>query len=140
MTKQLWLPTKAQHYVKKIAQILGIQTKCATNTHPQTIGKLERTHATLNTNLKMASWEYRRQLHKYLELAVLNYNTSYYSTLGCESTRIFHGRIPYDILDLKLGLITNPEISPTTDFAEEFPWRTQTLIDEEEYHSIILKM
>ena len=41
--------------IAKIAQILGIQIKCATTKHPQTICKLERTHASLKANLKMAS-------------------------------------------------------------------------------------
>ena len=138
MTKHTYLPTTlitdkrsafTSKLVAEIAQILGIQIRCATTKHPQTKGKLERTHASLKTNLKMASGEYRRQWHKYIPLAVLNYNTSYHSTLGCEPSRIFHGRIPYNILDHKLGLNPNPTILPTTDFAEEFQRRTQILLD-----------
>ena len=78
----------------------------------------------------MASGEYRRQWHKYLPLAVLNYNTTYHSSLGCEPTRIFHGRVPYNILDHRLGLNPNPKINPTTDFAEELQRSTQILIDK----------
>ena len=133
MTKHTYLPTTlitdkgtafTSKLVAEIAQILGIQIKCATTKHPQTIGKLERTHASLKTNLKMASGDYRRQWHKYLPLAVLNYNTTYHATLGCEPSRIFHGRIPYNILDHKLGLNPNPKVLPTTDFADEFQRRT----------------
>ena len=80
--------------IAEVAQILGIQMNCATTKHPPTIGKLERTHASLKTNLNMASGDYRRQWHKYLPLAVLNYNTTYHATLGCEPSSIFHGRIP----------------------------------------------
>ena len=138
MTKHTYLPTTlitdkgtafTSKLVAEIAQILGIQMKCATTKHPQTIGKLERTHASLKTNLKMASGDYRRQWHKYLPLAVLNYNTTYHATLGCEPTSIFHGRIPYNILDHKLGLNPNPKVLPTTDFADEFQRRTQVLMD-----------
>ena len=138
MTKHTYLPTTlitdkgtafTSKLVAEIAQILGIQMKCATTKHPQTIGKLERTHASLKTNLKMASGDYRRQWHKYLPLAVLNYNATYHATLGCEPTRIFHGRIPYNILDHKLGLNPNPKVLPTTDFADEFQRRTQVLMD-----------
>ena len=50
--------------VAEVAQNFGIRIKCATTKHPQTIGKLERTHANLKTNLKMASGDYRRQWHK----------------------------------------------------------------------------
>ena len=42
--------------------------------------------------------------HKYFQIAVRNYNTSYHESLGCEPTTVFHGRIPYNILDIKLGL------------------------------------
>ena len=108
--------------------------KCATTKHPQTIGKLERTHASLKTNLKMASGEYRRQWHKYLPLAVLNYNTSYHTSIGCEPTRVFHGRIPFNILDHKLGLNPNEKILPTTDFAEELQRKTQILIDQTKHN------
>ena len=58
--------------VAEILQILGITLKCATTKHPQAIGKLERTHASLKTNLKMASGEYRRQWHKLLPLPCSN--------------------------------------------------------------------
>ena len=53
----------------------------------------------------------------------------YHATLGCEPTRNFHGRIPYNILDHKLGLNPNPKVLPTTDFADEFQRRTQVLMD-----------
>ena len=102
--------------------------------HPQTIGKLERTHASPKGNLKIASGEYRRQWHKYLPLAILNYNTTYHSSLGCEPSRIFHGRVPYNILDYRLGLNPNPKIIPATDFAEELQRRTQILIDKTKKH------
>ena len=131
MTKHTYLPTTliTDKGTAENAQILGIQVKSATTKHPQTIGKLERTHASLKTNLKMTSGDYRRQWHKYLPLAVLNCNTTYHATLGCEPSRIFHGRIPYNILDHKLGLNPNPKVLPTTDFADEFQGRTQILLD-----------
>ena len=138
MTRHAYLPTTlitdkgtafTSRLVDEVAKILGIQIKCATTKHPQMIGKSERNHASLKCNLKMASGEYRRQWHKYLPLAVLNYNTTYHSSIGCEPSRIFHGRIPYNILDHRLGLNPNPKILPTTDFAEELQRRTQILID-----------
>ena len=72
MTKHTYLPTTlitdtgtafTSKLVAEVAQILGIKIKCATTKHPQTIGKLERTHASLKANLKMASGDYRRQWH-----------------------------------------------------------------------------
>ena len=133
MTKHAYLPTTlitdkgtafTSTIIAELTQILGITLKCATTKHPQTIGKLERTHSSLKTNLKMACGQYRRQWHKYLPLAVLNHNTSYHASIGCEPTRVFHGRIPFNILDHKLG------INPTTEFAEKIQNRTKIVIDK----------
>ena len=77
----------------------------------------------------MASGDHRRQWQKYLPLAVLSYNTSYHSTLGCEPSKVFHGSIPYNYLGHKMGLNPNPTVLPTTDFAQELQSRTQILID-----------
>ena len=78
----------------------------------------------------MACGEYRRQGHKYLPLAVLNHNTSYLASVGFEPTRVFRGRIPYNILDHKLGNNPNKQVNPTTEFAEEIQNRTKILIDK----------
>ena len=77
----------------------------------------------------MASGEYRRQWHKYLPLAVVIYHTTYHSSLGYKPSRIVHG-VPYNILDHRLGLNSNPKVLPTTDFAEEFQRRAQIPIDK----------
>ena len=139
ITKHAYLPTTlitdkgtafTSTIIAKVTQILGITLKCATTKHPHTTGKLERTHASLKTNLKMACGEYRRQWHKYLPLAVLNHNTSYHASIGCEPTRVFHGRIPFNIWDHKLGNNPNEQINPTTEFAEEIQNRTKILIDK----------
>ena len=74
MTRHAYLPTtlitdKGTAFttclVDEVAKILGIQIKCATTKHTHTIGKLERTHASLKGNLKIASGEYRRQWHNF---------------------------------------------------------------------------
>ena len=78
----------------------------------------------------MASGEYRKQWHKHLPIAILNYNTTYHSSIDCEPSRVFHGRVPHNILDHKPGLRFNPNIAPTTDFAEELLRRTKILYDK----------
>ena len=139
LTKHAHLPTtlitdKGMAFTSKIiaeiTQIPGITLKCATTKHPQTISKLKRTHASLKTNLKMASGEYRRQWQKYLPLAPLNYSTTYHFSIGCEPSKVFHGRIPFKILDHKLGINPNQDFLPTTEFAEELQQRTQVFIDK----------
>ena len=139
MTRHAYLPTLiitdkgsvfVSQVIHEVAEILGINLKHATTKHAQTIGVLERAHATIKTSLKMASGEYRKQWHKYLPIAILNYNTTYHSSIDCEPSRVFHGRVPHNILDHKLGLRFNPNITPTTDFAEELLRRTKILYDK----------
>ena len=140
MTRHAYLPTLiitfkgsvfVSQVIHEVAEILGINLKHATTKHEQTIGVLERAYATIKTSLKMASGEYRKQWHKYLPIAILNYNTTYHSSIDCEPSRVFHhGRVPHNNLDYKLGLRFNPNIAPTTDLAEELLRRTKTLFDK----------
>ena len=48
----------------------------------------------------------------------------------CEPSRVFHGRVPHNILDHRLGLLFGPNAAPTTDFAEELLRRTRILYDK----------
>ena len=60
----------------------------------------------------MASGENRRQWHQYLPPAVLNYKITYHSSTGYEPSKEFHGRIPYNVLDHKLGINPNKNFWP----------------------------
>ena len=115
---------------REVAAVLGVELKHASTKHAQTIGMLERTHATVKTHLKAATGEFRINWHKFLPLAVLNHNTTYHASLGCEPTRVFHGRIPHHILDYKLGCNPNPRYTPQTDIAEEIQRRMDILNDQ----------
>ena len=66
----------------------------------------------------------------FIPIAILNYNTTYDSSIDCELSRVFHGRVPHHILDHKHGLRFIPNTAPTTDFAEELLPRTQILYDK----------
>ena len=114
----------------EVAAVLGIEMKHATMKHAQTIGLLERTHASVKMHLKAATGEFRNNWHKYLPLAVLNHNTTYHASLGCEPSRVFHGRIPHNILDYKLGYNPNPRYQPQADVAEEIQKRIKILLDQ----------
>ena len=139
MTGHAFLPTLiitdkgsvfVSQVIHEVAERLGKYLKHATTKHAQTIGVLEWAHATIKTSSKMASGEYKKQWHKYLPNAILNYNTTYHFSIDCEPSRVFHGRVPRNILDHKLGLSFNPNITPTTDFAEELLRRTEILYDK----------
>ena len=103
MTTHAYLPTTlisdkgtafTSHVIKEVAGVHGITLKHAITKHAQTIGLLERSHASIKQILKIETGERRSLWHKYVIIAVLNYNTSYHSSIGREPSRIFHGRIP----------------------------------------------
>ena len=93
MTKHAYLPTTlisdkgtafTSHVIKEVAGVLGVTPKHATTKHAQTIGLLERSHASIRKALKIETGERRSLWHKYVNIAVLNYNTSYHTSIGCE--------------------------------------------------------
>ena len=93
-----------------IAAVLGNELKHATMKHAQTIVILEGTHASVKTLLQSAAGDFRHNWHKFFP--VLNHNTTYHASLGCEPSRDFHGRIPHIILNYKLGYNPNPKYLP----------------------------
>ena len=136
MTKHAYLPTTlisdkgtafTSHVIKEVAAVLGVTLKHATTKHAQTIGLLERSHASLKKALKIETGERRSLWHKYVNIAVLSYNTSYHKSIGCEPSRVFHGRIPYNILDLKLGIRPQQQPIPTSQIAQEILEQTEKI-------------
>ena len=139
MTRHACLPTLIKtdkrkvfvsQVIHEIAKILGIKLKRASTKHAQTIGVLERAHATIKTVSRMVSVEYRKQRHRYLPIANMNYNTTYLSSFDFELNWLFYGRIQHNILDHKLGLKLNHNIATTTDFADVLLRITKILYDK----------
>ena len=139
MTKHAYLPTTlisdkgtafTSHVIKEVAGVLGVTLKHATTKHAQTIGLLERSHASIKKALKIETGERRSLWHKYINIAVLNYNTSYHTSIGCEPSRVFHGRIPYNILDLKLGIRPQQQPIPTSQLAQEVLEQTEMIYQD----------
>ena len=106
MTKHAYLPTtitsdkrsvSISQVIREVAEVLGITLQHATTKHAQTIGMLERTHASLRKTLKIETGVRRSMWHKYVNIAVSNYNTSYHTSIGCEPSRVFHGHVPYNV-------------------------------------------
>ena len=109
MTKQAYLPTTLisdkctafmSHVIKEAAGVLGITLKHATAKPAQTIGLLKRSRASTKQPMKIETGKRRSLWHKYVNIAVLNYNTSYHINIGCEKS--LQRPIPYNSLDLKL--------------------------------------
>ena len=138
MTRHAYLPTtvitdKGTQFMSEVmadaTRTLGIQLRHATTKHAQTFGLLERCHVSLKETLKISTGERRTMWHQYVAIATLNYNTSYHSALGCEPSRVFHGRIPYNVLDLKFGIRNAQQTTPTTIPGEDILHKTQQITE-----------
>ena len=139
ITKHAYLPTTlisykgtafSSHVIKEVAGVLGITLKHATTKRAQPIGLLERSHASIKQALKTETGERRSLWHKYVSIAVLNYNTSYHASIGCEPSRVFHGRIPYNILDLKTGIRPQQIPPPDSQIAQDVLQQTETIFQD----------
>ena len=136
MTKHAYLPTTLisdkgtafmSQVIKEVTGVLGITLKHATTKHAQKIGLLELSHMSIKQALKIETGEHRSLWHKYINIAVLNYNTSCHTSIGCEPSRDFHGRIPYNVLDLKLGIRPQQQPIPTSQIAQDVLDQTEMI-------------
>ena len=135
MTRHAYLPTivitdKGTQFMSEVmadaTRILGIQLKHATTKHAQTIVILERCPASLKESLKISTGERITMWHQYVSIATPHYNTSYHSALGCETSRVFHVRIPYNV-DLKFGIPSGRHPTPTTNPGEDILRKMQQI-------------
>ena len=136
MTKHAYLPKTLisdkgtafmSHVFKGVAGVLGITLKHAATEHAQTIVLVKRSHASIKQALKIQTGERMSLWHKYISIAVLNYNTSYHTSIGCKPSPDFHGRIPYNILDLKLGIRPQQQPVPTSQIARDVLDQTEKI-------------
>ena len=136
MTKHAYLPTTLisdkgtafmSQVIKEVTGVLGITLKHAITKHAQTVGLLERSRASIKQAFKIEAGERRSLWHKYVKIAVLNYNTSYHTSILCEPSRVFHGRIPYNILDLELGIRPQQPPIPMSQIAQEVLEQTEMI-------------
>ena len=139
MTEHAYLPTTLfsdkgtafiSHVNKQVAGVLGITLKHATTKHAQTIALLERPHASIKQALKIETGEWRSLWHNYVRIAVLNYNTSYHASIGYEPSRVFHGRSPYSIFDLKMGIRQQKIPSPDSQIAQDVLEQTKIIFQD----------
>ena len=139
MTKHAYLPTTLlsdkctafmSHVIKDVAGVLGITLKHATTKHAQTNGLLERSYASIKQALKIETAECRSLWHKYVSIAVLNNNTSYHAGIGCETSRVFHGRVPYNILYIKMGFRPQKIPSPDSQTAQDVLEQTKIIFQD----------
>ena len=107
------------HVIKGVAGVHGITLKHATTKHAQTIALLQRSHASIKQAWKSETGDRRSLWHKYVKIAVLNYNNFYHTIIDCEPSRVFNGRVPSKNLDLKLGNCPQLQPIPTSRSAQD---------------------
>ena len=96
----------------ELMKTAGIQIEHATVKHAQTIGMVERSHQKLKQILKINVAADSPQWDKYVNLVVMAHNTTYHQSLKCTPSEVFHGRVPFNALDLKFS---NPLQNRTQD-------------------------
>ena len=89
--------------MKELCRLLEGKLEYVTVKHSQTIGSLERTHASLKQYLGVYKHKIKHDWHNYVDLAVFVHNTSYHASIGCTPTFSFHGRQPITPLVLRFN-------------------------------------
>ena len=105
--------------MKELCDIMDIQLNIATVAHPQTIGLLERTHSGLKKTIKILTGA-GKDWPSNLSTATYAYNTTYHSSTGMTPSTIFHGRIPYKPLDIRIGTEKLQEYCPIKSTTEDW--------------------
>ena len=65
--------------------------------------------------------------HKHVSIAVLNYNTTYQKSIGCEPSRVFRGPIPHKIMDLNLQIRPQQQPVPTSQIVQDVLDQTENI-------------
>ena len=128
MTKHAYLPTTfisdkgtafMSHVIKEVIGVLGITSKHAATKNTQSNMLLEKSHASIEQALKIETAKWRSLWRKYVSIEFLDYYTSHHASIGCEPGRVFHGRSPYNTLNLKMGIHPEKILSPDSQTAQD---------------------
>ena len=139
ITKDAYLTTtlisdKSKAFVslvtKEVGGVLGVTLKHATAKHAQTIGLLERSHASIKQALRIETGGRRSLWHEYVSIAVLSYNASYHTSIGCEPSRVFHGRMPSKASDVKNQFGPQQTPIPTSQIAQDVFNQTEMIYQD----------
>ena len=90
------------------------------------LGVVERVHGALNRIFKLNSSDQWSDWYRYVDLAFFMQITSYYSTVDCTPSHLFHGREPVKPLDLR---IKNKQLS-RREASFEFVTNQQDALNE----------
>ena len=69
--------------INNLSKTLGVRLKHATLKHAQTIGFLEKSHASFKRALKVNENQLSSDWYNYVDVAVFAHNTTYHKAIGC---------------------------------------------------------
>ena len=128
MTKHAYLPTTiisdkgtafTSEVIKEVTEALGINLKQATTKHRSNNWYAWKNSRLAEENAENRDWWETMHVAQICTQAVLNHNTSYHSSIGCEPSRVFHGRIPYNVIGLEAGIRPRRANDPDTNVAQD---------------------
>ena len=78
----------------------------ATSNRTHTVGMFGRTHASFKRHqaLKNETNKRRSMCYKYVNVVLPNYITTNHTNIGFQHSRMFSGRIAYNVLNLRMGI------------------------------------
>ena len=139
MTKHAYLATTiisdkgsafVSQVIKEVADDLGITLEHATTKHEETIEMLESTHASSRKAFKNETGERRSMWQKCVNLAVLDYNTSYYTGFRCDPSQALHRRLLSNALDLKIVICPQEQSTHNSQIAQEILEQTEKILQD----------
>ena len=111
----------------ELSKLIEITMQYATLKHTQTVGSVERTHASLKKYLEINEKNLKKDWHRYVHLSTFVHNTSYHVSIGCTPTYLFHGRKPLKSLDVRFNLWTLQNLETRYEFTSSMPVRMNEL-------------
>ena len=120
----------------ELAKLLEIKIGHATLKHAESVRVVERAHGALKRILKLNTNEQWSNWHKYVPFATYIHNTSYYTSIGCSPTAIFHGREPVKPLDVRFNNKAIKTLDPKSDFVIELQDAMQQKCEENRFSFI----
>ena len=72
--------------------------------------------------------------HSNVQIAVMKNNATNHSRIGCETTKVFHGRTKYKKFNVDLSLTTPITLKPNTTTTQEMDIQTKKINDNTRKH------
>ena len=103
----------------ELTKLLDIELQHASLKHPQTVGVVERSLASLKRIIKIHTDEVWTDWYKYVDLTCFIHNTSFHLSIGCTPSQLFHRRLPTKPIDLRFTTTASVPTQITSDYVIE---------------------